>query len=91
MNLWTEGNDYNGVDLSKYDTVLANFKGHPAYLQGPNSASFISTYSSGGLHKTPIGLHRGIDGEMISTLFLTLMILLVTMLVILVGGHIGVM
>lgn len=40
------------ADLSLYDSLLRDFKGHAAYLQGPNKQSFLSSYSSGGLHNT---------------------------------------
>lgn len=52
MDLWAEGNAYNGVDIDKYHDLLRDFKGHDAYLKGPDGKSFVSTFSSGGLHDT---------------------------------------
>lgn len=40
------------ADLSLYDSLLRDFKGHKAYLQGPNKQSFISSYSSGNVSNT---------------------------------------
>ena len=51
LDLWAEGNAIGRKpDLSLYHDILQDFKGLPAYLKGPNGKSFISTYSSGGLH-----------------------------------------
>jgi hypothetical protein len=52
MDLWAEGNAFDSVQIDKYQTLLADYKGHPAYLQGPDGNSFASTFSSGGLHNT---------------------------------------
>lgn len=34
--------------MELYHDLLADFKGHYAYLKGPNGFSFISTFSDGG-------------------------------------------
>jgi hypothetical protein len=53
LDLWALGNALGGPPvLSEYDAILTDFKGHGAYLQGPDGNSFISTYSSGGLQDT---------------------------------------
>jgi len=53
LDLWAQGNALGGIpNLSHYQALLQDFKGHAAYLQGPNEKSFVSTYSSGGLHNT---------------------------------------
>jgi hypothetical protein len=52
IDLWAEGNAFDSVQINKYQTLLADYKGHPTYLQGPDSNSFTSTFSSGGLHNT---------------------------------------
>ncbi|KAH8193612.1 hypothetical protein TruAng_012222 [Truncatella angustata] len=54
MDLWAEGNAFNKVDLEEYHALLRDFKGHPAWLLGPDGNSFVSTFSSGGLNNTNI-------------------------------------
>ena len=49
MDLWGEGNAFNGVQIDLYDDLIRDFKGHDAWLKGPNGYSFISSFSSGGL------------------------------------------
>ena len=49
LDLWAEGNAFNGVHIEKYDSIIRDFKGHPAYYTGPSGKSFFSTFSSGGL------------------------------------------
>lgn len=49
LDLWAEGNAFNGVHIEYYHDLLQDFLGHPAWLLGPNNHPFISTYSSGGL------------------------------------------
>lgn len=49
MDLWAEGNAFNGVHIDYYHDLLRDFLGHPAWLLGPNGHPFISSYSSGGM------------------------------------------
>ena len=49
MDLWAEGNAFEGVHIDYYYDLLRDFLGHPAWLLGPNGYPFISTYSSGGM------------------------------------------
>lgn len=49
MDLWAEGNAFNGVDPDKYNDLLEDFRDHNAWLQGPDGNPFLSTYSSGGM------------------------------------------
>jgi len=46
MDVWATKS--GGWDVHNFDKLLGDFKGHPAYLKGPNGASFISTFSDGG-------------------------------------------
>jgi len=50
MDLWANGNAFNGVQINTYKKILRDYKGHPAYLQGPDGKSFVSSFSSGGLN-----------------------------------------
>ena len=52
LDLWAEGNAFNGVKIDQYSDLLRDFLGHPAWLLGPNGLPFISTFSSGGFNGT---------------------------------------
>ena len=52
LDLWAEGASYGHTEINAYHDILQDFKGHPAYLQGPNGHSFVSSFSSGGLSNT---------------------------------------
>ena len=52
MDLWAEGNAFNKVEIDQYYDIFRDFKGHPAYLQGPDGNGFVSSFSSGGLEDT---------------------------------------
>jgi len=48
MDVWAT--KVGGNSLTIYNSILARYKGHSAYYQGPDGKSFVSTFSDGGFH-----------------------------------------
>ena len=50
LDVWAE--KAGGNHLSLYDDLIRDFKGHPAYMLGPNGKPFFTTFSAGSFNRT---------------------------------------